>query len=156
MWEWRWSFSPRSTCEAVSKDPGSILGLPVQGRPGCIWGSPANDHKAQCWRGYRASPVRKGRESCGCLPWRRGGFGGDPPLSLKGRYKEDGARIFSVVPGVRTKGKGHRLEYWRLHPNIRKHCCIVQVLEQWQRLPRELGSPPLQDVGLGTLLWRPC
>lgn len=42
-------------------------------------------------------------------------------LYLKGRYKEDGARLILVVPSDTKRGSGHKLKDRRFLLNIRKH-----------------------------------
>ena len=76
------------------------------------------------------------------------------------RCKGGAARLFSVVLSARTRVNEHKLEHRRFHLNIRKHFATVQVMEHWNRLPREVvESPSLEifkghlDVVLGSVLW---
>jgi len=51
---------------------------------------------------------------------------------LIGGCKDDGARLFSVVPSDRTKDNGHKLKHWGWgeafhHLKIRKHFFTVKV-----------------------------
>ena len=46
---------------------------------------------------------------------------------LKERCKEDGARLFTVVPSDRSRGNGHKLKHRRICLNIRKHFFTVRV-----------------------------
>lgn len=67
-------------------------------------------------------------------------------LFLFSNYKwcrEDGARLFCMVPNARARGSGHKLEPRRCHLNSRKHFLTVQVTEHWHSFPREaVESPP--------------
>jgi len=46
---------------------------------------------------------------------------------LKGGRKDDGARLFPVVPNDRTSANGQKLKHRRFPLKIRKHFFIVRV-----------------------------
>lgn len=78
--------------------------------------------------------------------------------NLKGGYKEEGARLFSVIPSARTRDSGHKMGRRRFCVTIRKHFCALQVtLVQISK--RGCGISFLEisksclNVVLGTLLW---
>lgn len=51
---------------------------------------------------------------------------------------EDRARLFCVMPSVRTGGSGHKVKYWNVHPNITKSLDTVRMTEPQHRLTREI------------------
>jgi len=74
---------------------------------------------------------------------------------LKEGFKEDGARLFSVV----TRDNGHELKHRRFHLNISKHFFTMRVTKHWHMLPRDIVESPSSEtfksclgVVLGSLL----
>ena len=64
---------------------------------------------------------------------------------LKGGCKEDGARLFPVVPSDRTRGNGHTLKHKKCCLNVRKHCLTMRVV-LWNKLPRETVESPSLEI----------
>jgi len=65
---------------------------------------------------------------------------------LKGGCQEDGARIFSMVPSNRMRGKEHRLKHKEFHLNKRKNFFTLRVSEHWNRLPGEAVESPSLEI----------
>jgi len=58
----------------------------------------------------------------------------------------DGAKLFSTVPGSRTRGNAHKLEHNMFLTNMRKNFVTLRVTEHWNRLPTEVVGSLSGDI----------
>jgi len=77
---------------------------------------------------------------------------------LNGECKEDGARLFSVVPSDRTSSNAHKQKHMSFSLNIRKRFFPVRVTKHWHRLPREVVASPSwrYSKAVWTWFWAAC
>lgn len=64
---------------------------------------------------------------------------------LKGCHKAEGSALFSLSQG-RTRNNGVKLQGKRFSLDVRKKFLTVRVINQWNRLPREVVGSPSMEV----------
>ena len=58
----------------------------------------------------------------------------------------DTARLFSAVCSDRTRSNGLKLKHKKFHRNMQKYFFKIRVMEQWNRLPREIMESPSMET----------
>lgn len=121
--------------------PGILFNswLPIQERHGCTGKSPTEGHQDTEGTGVpllrekaeRAGPTQPGKEEAqGDLI--------NVYKCLKGRCKEQGARLFLVVCSTRARGNRQNIAQ-EIPSEHQYHFCAVWVTEHWLGLPRGCG-----------------
>jgi len=73
---------------------------------------------------------------------------------LKGKFQENGVRLFSFVAGNRTRDNGLKLKHRMLHLHMKKNFFTVSVAEHWNKKPISPSTEILKthtDVILGSV-----
>ncbi|KAK4830241.1 hypothetical protein QYF61_009308 [Mycteria americana] len=61
---------------------------------------------------------------------------------LKGAYKKDGDKLFSMACRDKTNSNGFKLKEGRFRLDVRKTFFTMRVVKHWNRLPREVVDAP--------------
>jgi len=70
-----------------------------------------------------------------------------------GGWKDNRARLLSVVLSDRTRSNGHKLKHGRFCLNIRNHFFTVTVTKHRHRLPREVVESPSFKIFQSQRMW---
>ena len=65
---------------------------------------------------------------------------------LTERCKEEGAKLFSVMPSARTSSNGHKWKVRMFCLNVSKRYLTVRVTEHWHGLLREVVESPSLEI----------
>lgn len=65
---------------------------------------------------------------------------------IMGGNEDEGDRLFSVVPTVRAKGNGHKLNHMKFHLSTGKIFCNVRIIKRWKKVPREIEGSPFMAI----------
>jgi len=62
------------------------------------------------------------------------------------KYKEAGARLFTVVPYGNATDSGLKLKQERFKLDRRRNSSTMRTIKHWKRLPKEVTQAPSLDV----------
>jgi len=63
-----------------------------------------------------------------------------------GVYKNDGVRLFSVVPSERTRSDAYKLKHKKFQINTQKNCFTVRVVKDRNRLAGGVVESPSLEI----------
>lgn len=68
------------------------------------------------------------------------------PISISREDVEDRARLCSVLPSIRTRGRNHKLMHRMFYLKMRKNFFTVWVTQPWNRLSTEIVETPSLEM----------